>query len=171
MAIFDVVRAFLHRNALARDARGEVADLELRVATVALLLETAWRDADFEPREQRAILRGVEREFGISHAAAEVLVSEAERARREASDSRPFAARLAERYDREQRRRIAALVWKVVYADLVVDPSEVDFATRIVEQTGLTPAECQAERERSFAWFSENRPARGANRGPDDAGG
>jgi uncharacterized tellurite resistance protein B-like protein len=147
MAILDLVRGFLQRGPLAHDAHGDLADFDLRVATVALLLETAWQDADYESHERRTILRGVEREFGLSRQDAESLMAKADGA---------FAAQLAGRYDREQRKRIAALVWKVVYADLVVAKAEVAFATRIALLAGLTPAECQEARERSFAYFSRD---------------
>lgn len=160
VSIFDRVRELLQRGALAHDARDHAADLELRVATVALLLETALQDADYESRERSTILHAIEREFRLSRADATTLLVEAERARREAGDVRPFAARLTERYDAEQRKRIAGLVWQVVYADRVVDDAEVVFATRVAELTGLTPKECQQARESSYAWFSQERHGR-----------
>jgi uncharacterized tellurite resistance protein B-like protein len=156
MAILDLVRGFLQRGPLAHDAHGDLADFDLRVATVALLLETAWQDADYESHERRTILRGVEREFGLSRQDAESLMAKADEARRSRDDVESFAAQLGGRYDREQRKRIAALVWKVVYADLVVAKAEVAFATRIALLAGLTPAECQEARERSFAYFSRD---------------
>ncbi len=160
MSIFERVREFLQGGALAHDAQDAAADLELRVATVALLLETALQDADCESRERSTILHAIEREFRLEREAAMALLVEAERARREASDVRSFAAQLTERYDAAQRKRIAGLVWKVVYADQIVDDAEVVFATRVAELTGLTAAECQQAREASYVWFSEQRPAR-----------
>jgi uncharacterized tellurite resistance protein B-like protein len=157
MAILDLVRAHLKRHALARDAHGDPADLDLRVATVALLLEIARHDDRYPSRELQTILHGVEREFGLSLKDAEALMGEAEQARRARGSVESFAEKLVRRYDREQRKRIAELVWKVVYADLVVERAEVAFATHVVELTGLTAKECQEARERSFAWFSENR--------------
>jgi uncharacterized tellurite resistance protein B-like protein len=160
MSIFDRVRELLLGGALAHDARDHTADLELRVATVALLLETAAQDADYESRERSTILHTIEREFRLSRADATTLLVEAERARRETRDVRSFAARLAERYDAEQRKRIAGLVWQVVYADRIVDDAEVVFATRVAELTGLTPKECQQAREGSYVWFSQERHGR-----------
>jgi uncharacterized tellurite resistance protein B-like protein len=160
VSIFDRVRELLQGGALAHDARDHAADLELRVATVALLLETALQDADYESRERSTILHAIEREFRLSRADATTLLVEAERARRETGDVRSFAARLAERYDAEQRKRIAGLVWQVVYADRVVDDAEVVFATRIAELTGLSAKECQQARESSYAWFSRERHGR-----------
>lgn len=160
MSIFDRVRQLLVGGALAHDARHETANLELRVATVALLLETALQDAEFDARERAAILHVVEREFRVRREDAAALLAEAERARGATKDVRAFAAQLAERYDHEQRKRVAALVWKVVYADQIVDDAEVVFARRVAELTGLTPAECQQARESSYAWFSQERPAR-----------
>jgi uncharacterized tellurite resistance protein B-like protein len=161
MPIFDRVRAFLHRRApLATDRSGRAADLELQVATVVLLLETAYGDAEYAPREREAILHGIEREFGIGEADALRLVESAERARPAGGDIAPMSARIAQRYDLTQRKRIAALVWKVVYADRIVDEAEEAFANHVTELTGLTREEGEEARLNAFVWFSESRPAR-----------
>jgi uncharacterized tellurite resistance protein B-like protein len=158
MPIFDRVRAFLHLRApLATDRSGRPADLDLQVATVVLLLETAYGDAEYAPRERKAILRGIEREFGIGETDAIRLIESAERARPEGGDVSSLSERISERYDLAQRKRIAALVWKVVYADRVVDEAEEAFANHVTELTGLTAEEGEEARLNAFVWFSESR--------------
>ncbi len=154
MPLFERVRQYLQRHPLATDASGEPAHLELQVATVVLLLETAYGNDNFAASERREILHGIEREFGLSEVDALRLIEEAERSRVPGVDVPDLVERISERYDLEQRKRIAGLVWTVVYADRDVDPAEERVASRIMELTGLNPEEALDAREKAFVWFS-----------------
>ena len=83
MSLFDYVRTHLLANPqLERDRHGQPAELELRVATVVLLLETAYGDHEYTPVERDAIRRGIKREFGIVEKDAVDLMERAARARK-----------------------------------------------------------------------------------------
>ena len=66
MRLLDQMQSFLESRAeLATDKAGEAADLEMRAATAVLLLEAAYGDTEYLWREHRAILKGLERDFGL----------------------------------------------------------------------------------------------------------
>jgi uncharacterized tellurite resistance protein B-like protein len=158
MSLIDRVRAILEGGApLSSVKSGEKAPLELRVATAGLLLEMAHHDEEYVFDEAKVILRGLAREFGLSGNDAFQLLKEAERVRPDGGDMSAMTAQIVEYYDIEQRKRIAALAWKVVYADQLVDDAEVTLADRIVKAAGLTPEEALDAREKGFSWFSSSR--------------
>lgn len=158
MSIFHRILAFLEGGApLATDKNGEPADPQLKVATAALLLEMAHHDDEYVHNEQKTILRGLEREFGLSRDDAFYLLARAERTRPKGGDMSAIGEQILSHYDHEQRKRIAVLAWKVVYADQIVDEAEVELAGRMMVAGGLTPEEAQEAREKGFAWFSTKR--------------
>ena len=78
MQLFDRIRGFLQeRRALARDRTGAPADLELEAATAILLIEAAFGDTEYLWREQRAIVQGLEREFGLGRGEIQELLGRA----------------------------------------------------------------------------------------------
>jgi uncharacterized tellurite resistance protein B-like protein len=154
MPVFERVRALLQRRPpLALDEAGHPADLELQVATVALLLDVAYGNHRFSATEREAILLGVEREFGVSEADALALIDRAERTL-VGDDVASVATQIAERYTLEQRKRIAALIWNVVYADQAVDREEEEIANQVMALAGLTSEQAEEARSRAFVWFS-----------------
>jgi uncharacterized tellurite resistance protein B-like protein len=158
VTIFERVRALLQGRApLATDGSGRPADLDLEVATVVLLLDVAYEDHEDLGVERTTILSCIEREIGIDERQALELVELAERRRSESDHVTSASARIATRYDLEQRRRIAALLWKVVYADRVVDDAEAAFADRVAHLLGLTDEDVREARLQSFSWFSQTR--------------
>jgi uncharacterized tellurite resistance protein B-like protein len=161
MSIFDRVRGLLGSRApLANDKRGEAADLDLQVATVVLLLETAYGDEEYVPRERDTIRRGIEREFGISKEDAVRLLESGELSRRERRDVSSVSAQIEARYDVDQRKRIIDLLWRVIYADRIVDEGEEALAEDVTRLAGLTREQGLEARRKAFVWFSKHRPGR-----------
>ena len=100
-----------------------------------------------------AIRHAIEREFGILKRDALELMDSAERTRAKGGDLGWIAGTLRERYDESQRMRIVALLWKVGYADRVLQRFEERFAHRVAELLELTPE--QGERARAMALRGE----------------
>jgi uncharacterized tellurite resistance protein B-like protein len=140
MAILDRIRTFLDgEGSLTRDASGEYADIDLWVGTAVLLLELAYGDTEYVPKEQRLIRRSIEREFGILPHDARELLKRAEAARTRHDAVSRVAERIRQGYDEEQRKRIIALLWKVVHADGEVAGFETVFTDHVTQLAGLTP--------------------------------
>ena len=147
MWLLDEVRAFLQRtHPLARDRAGEPADLELQAATTILLIEAAYGDTQYIWREHRAIVQGLEREFGLGRKEILELLGRA-------NEIRPPVVKLADvtdvirdRFSREQREEVVRLVWRVIEADGSVEEWEEAFADHIARAVGLGAEEARAAR-------------------------
>ncbi len=149
MWLVDQIREYLaKRNPLAHDKTGAEADLELQAATAILLIEAAYGDTEYLWREHRAIVRGLEREFGLGRKQIAELLGRA-------NEIRPPVVKLADvtdvirdRLGPDQRAEVVRLVWRVIEADGVVEEWEESFADHIAAAVGLTPEAARAARQR-----------------------
>lgn len=147
MRLWERVKAHLEQRAeLREDKDGHTADIEVQAATVILLLEAAHGDEEYVWREHRAILRGLERGFGIGRAEALRLVGRAEEIRPPVVKLADVTQVLVDRYTPEQRRSVVKLLWKVVDADDIVEEWEEVFADHVASAVGLSRKEAELAR-------------------------
>ena len=147
MWLLDRVKEFLQRrNPLAHDRTGAETDLELQAATTILLIEAAYGDTEYLWGEHRAIVNGLEREFGLGRKETLELLGRA-------NEIRPPVVKLADvtdvirdRFSREQRIEVLKLVWRVIEADGAVEEWEEAFADHIARAVGLTGDDARASR-------------------------
>jgi uncharacterized tellurite resistance protein B-like protein len=140
MWLLDRVRSHLERTApLAKDRRGETADLEVKAAAAVLLLEAAHGDETYVWKEERALLHGLESAFGIGRKEARLLLERAEEIRPPVLHLDDVTEVLATRLSEAQRLSVLALLWLVIDADAVLEPWEVAFAAHATKALGLTP--------------------------------
>ena len=140
MHLLDRLKDHLHQqHALAKDRTGTPADLELRAATAVLLLEAAYGDTEYVWREHRAIIRGLEREFGLGREQILELLGRANEIRPPIVKLSDVTDVLRERYSPEQRAEVVRLLWRVIQADGVVEEWEAIFADHIAQAVGLDP--------------------------------
>lgn len=149
MSLFDLVREHLRREKpLAKDVKGEPADLELEAAAAVLLLEAAYGDEEYVWREERTLVRGLERAFGLGRSKVRELIGRAEKIRPPVVQLADVTDLLAKRYGPEQRKQILELVWRVIEADQSVEAWEVAFAQHVTGALGLTPEQGDEVRAR-----------------------
>lgn len=142
MSLFERVRELLGRKApLGMDAKGAPADLEIQAAAVVLLLEAAYGDEEYVWREQRVLVRGLERAFGIGRQETQELIGRAEEIRPPVVKLADVTEVLASRYDLEQRKQVLALLWRVIDADKRVAPWEAVFVRHVTHGLGLSEAQ------------------------------
>jgi uncharacterized tellurite resistance protein B-like protein len=147
MWVIDRLGDFLaRRRPLAHDKSGADADLELQAATAILLIEAAYGDTEYVWRENRAIVRGLERDFGLGRKEIAELLGRA-------NEIRPPVVKLADvtdvirdRLSPEQRAEVVRLVWRVIEADGVVEEWEEAFADHVARAVGLSPEAARAAR-------------------------
>ena len=150
MRLLDELNGFLKkRPALAKDRTCAKADLELQAATAILLMEAGYGDAEYVWKEDHAIVKGLEREFGLGKKEVRELLDRA-------YEIRPPVVKLADvtdvirdRYNREQRNEVLKLIWGVIHADGVVEEWEESFADHIGKAVGLTGKEAREARNAS----------------------
>jgi len=150
--LLDQVRSHLERRrGLAHDRSGGDADVELQAATTILLLEAAYGDTEYVWREHRAIVRGLEREFGLGKQEIAELLGRANEIRPPIVKLSDVTDVLRERYGAEQREEVVRLLWRVIQADGVVEEWEAIFADHIAQAVGLDPeaaAQARADAKR-----------------------
>ena len=147
MWLIDKLGQFLEkRRPLAHDSSGAAADLELQAATAILLIEAAFGDTEYVWRENRAIVRGLEREFGLGRAEVAELLGRANEIRPPVVKLEDVTEVIRERLDEEQRAEVVRLVWRVIEADGVVEEWEEIFADHIARAVGLSAEAARAAR-------------------------
>jgi len=127
-----------HEALLAFDKSHDPTHLDLRVATVVVLLEVAYGDNDYHPKEKECISNGIQREFAISESEATELMKFAEESRLSSHKVSPFARLLNDCFSVEQKIQIASLVWDVIKADDKIVEFEQVFFEHIIELLGLS---------------------------------
>ncbi len=98
--------------------------IDVRVATCAVLVEIASSDDEFSTTERERILQLVSAEFGLSREEAEELEAAAKQALDGSIDRFRFTNTINQHYSSQDRERVVEMLWKVVYADGVLDPHE-----------------------------------------------
>src|SRR5262245_44092548 len=148
--LLDDVRGFLQkRHPLATDRTCAKADLELQAAIAVLLMEAGYGDAKYVWKEDHAIVKGLEREFGLGKKEVEELLDRAYEIRPPVVKLADVTAVVRDRYSPEQRNEVLRLIWRVIHADGVVEEWEEGFADHIGKAVGLTGKEARAAREAS----------------------
>ena len=111
-------------------------DPQLRVhtAAVALLIEMAVMDGDFDTNERATIGQILEAQFGIAKEDVAELITDTEAAVKDAVDLFSFTRVLRDEYEQEERFKIIEMMWEVAYADGVVHEFESSLIRRA---TGL----------------------------------
>ena len=92
-------------------------ELELQIATCALLLEMAHADDEYTPEEGAHIAELMQQRFGLSQEAFEQIHALAEQRRREQIDLWGFTRTLKAHFSAEQKMQVMEMLWSVIYAD------------------------------------------------------
>jgi uncharacterized tellurite resistance protein B-like protein len=150
VGLFDEVRGFLQqrqeRRALAQDRTGAPADLELQAATAILLIEAAYGDEEYVWREHRAIVKGLEREFGLGRREVREVLGRANEIRPPVVKLSDVTDVVRDRFTPEQRQEVLRFVWRVIEADEVVGEFEEAFADHVARAVGLRAEDARAAR-------------------------
>jgi uncharacterized tellurite resistance protein B-like protein len=147
MHLLDRIAGFLRaRGPLARDAAGAKADPELQAATAILLLEAGYGDTDYAWHEQHAIVKALERDFGLGRREVAELLERADEIRPPVVSLVDVTNVIRDRLSSEQRKEVVRLLWRVIRADGAVEPWEAAFVDHVAGAVGLTGDEVRAAR-------------------------
>jgi uncharacterized tellurite resistance protein B-like protein len=113
------------------DAAQARATDELQLAAVALLVEAACADGEFDVEERRCIRSLIERRFGLAPVDSEALLSEATRVVEDSVQILRFTRTIKDRYAYAERVALIEMLWEVVYANGVSDALEAQLMRRI----------------------------------------
>ncbi len=101
----------------------------VQVATAALLLEMAHTDENFHAMEGLLIRDLLQQRFALSSEAAAELMQYAQQARESTLDLFGFAQEINDSFSREEKLAVMEGIWRVIYADGVLDKYE-DYLVR-----------------------------------------
>lgn len=126
--MIDRLLDFLTGNAQPAPAK-KAKDFELAVA--ALLIEAERMDDRFDAAERAVIEHVLTARFSLPPDEVRELIAAAEKAVRNSTQLFPFTQRICQAMEPEDRAQILELMWKVAYADGVLDPHEDMLLRRI----------------------------------------
>lgn len=124
-------------------------DLELAVA--ALLVEAARMDDVFGADERSAIESLLARRFELSEDDVTSLVDKAQRNVETSAQYFPYTSRITRELECEQRAEIIEMLWRVAFADGVLDPHEDMLIRQIAGLIHVPDRERGLARQRALA--------------------
>lgn len=105
----------------------------LRLATGVLLVEVARADTEYSDEEQDEVVELLAAHLELERDEAEDLARLAHEEAEAAVSLQGFTRKLHERLDEADKRRIVELLWRVAYADGVLDRHEDHLVRRIAD--------------------------------------
>ena len=126
--MLSTIRDFFERNIGGAPAQDPHS---IELATAALLVEVMRIDADTTEAERAAVLAAVRGKFGLAQAEADTLIALAEEEMRQATDYYQFTSLINQRFSQAQKERVLELMWRVAYADSVIDAHEQHLMRKI----------------------------------------
>lgn len=111
---------------------------DLRIATCALFLEIANIDNEFSEDERDRILSIIRSEYGLSEEHALELTQRAMAELEGSVDLWRFTNLINENYTDDEKLRVVELLWRVVYADGVLDKHEDYLVHKLASLLRLT---------------------------------
>ena len=126
--MLSTIRDFFERNIAGAPAQDGHS---IELATAALLVEVMRIDAGTTAAERAAVQRAIREKFGLSEAETSALIALAEEEMRNATDYYQFTSLINQRFSQAQKERVLELMWRVAYADSVIDAHEQHLMRKI----------------------------------------
>lgn len=126
--MLSTIRDFFERNIGGGPAQDPHS---IELATAALLVEVMRIDAGTTAAERAAVQRAIRAKFGLAEAETDALIALAEEEMRNATDYYQFTSLINQRFSQAQKERVLELMWRVAYADSVIDAHEQHLMRKI----------------------------------------
>lgn len=120
MGLFDRLKEAVQPD----DERARDPGRAQRIAAAVLLLEMAHADNNHAPAEYDEIRRQLSEHFDLSAGEVEELIDSAAPEAREAVSLYDYLKTLNEGLSMVEKREVLEMLWRVAYADQVLDPHE-----------------------------------------------
>jgi len=105
----------------------------LQLAMASLMIEVAEADYDNAPEERETLLNLVKESFDLSQDEANELVDLARQEHADSTDYFQFTSLINQNYSATQRIELIENLWKVAFADKVLDKHEIHVIRRIAD--------------------------------------
>ncbi len=145
--MIDRIRSFFGER--IEPERPDDPDARLRLAAAALMIEVMRADFDAAEAEKAAVLDGVRRHLGLSAEETAELVELAEAETDGSVCLYEFTRLIHESFDDERKGRLVEELWRVAFADRLLDAQEEFLIRKIARLLHLPHAEFVAARQRA----------------------
>ncbi|MCG8354068.1 MAG: TerB family tellurite resistance protein [Kiloniellales bacterium] len=149
-----MIRRFLEfladpsRSMEAAEASGED---EVQLAAVALLIEAALMDEQFEDGERAKIAELIKARFELDDGEAARLIDVAQDEVRGSNQLFRYTRVVNQRFDQEERIELMEMLWQVAYADGALHDYEANLMRRLAGLIHITDRDSGAARKRALA--------------------
>jgi uncharacterized tellurite resistance protein B-like protein len=111
----------------------DTSEAKLQLATAALFLEMMAMDDKVYPKEQALVFSLIQQNFALTAEQANSLIELAEQQRNQAVDYFQFTSLINREYSLEQKIRLIESLWKIAFADGVLDVNEEYLVRKIAD--------------------------------------
>ncbi len=129
------------------------------VAAVALLVEAAVMDGDFDDDERRVISRLIAGRFGLDGADVDDLIAAGELAVASSHQLYGFTSVVKEGFDFDQRIEMIEMLWEVAYADGALHDFEASLVRRVAGLIHVTDRDSGTARKKVLSRLDGAGPA------------
>jgi len=132
--MLSAIKAFFDQYLLPESVPDQDSvDSRLKVATVALLLETARADFNVQEQELQAVAMHAQQFFELEHIETQQLVELAEQEIVNATSYYGFTSLINSEFSTNDKIRIVELMWQIAYADEELEKYEEALIRKIAD--------------------------------------
>lgn len=122
---------------------------EMLLAACALLLELASADGEFTHDERKRIYELLREEYQMFTDDIEELIHVVESVFGPEHDRKDFTEAVNDQYSVHEKKHLVELMWKIVFADGVVDEKEARLVETLAKKLGISKNEVQQAARKS----------------------
>ena len=125
------IQQFFETHFSMSEASGTDISHQLNLAAAALLVEMSMQDEQVDASETQAVKAALISVLGLSAGEADELYQLAEEEKHNATDYHQFTRLIVEHYSQPQKIQLIEALWRIAYADNVLDSYEEHMVRRI----------------------------------------
>ncbi|MBK6631817.1 MAG: TerB family tellurite resistance protein [Betaproteobacteria bacterium] len=155
------VRDFFDRHLAGAPSTPDNGSHSIELATAALLVEAMRIDDEATPAERAAVEHAIRAKFSLTDQETDELIGLAEEEVRQATDYFQFTSMINQRFTQAQKERVIELMWRVAYADAVIDAHERHLLRKIAALLHVSDSAYLAAKLRARDSAGSDRPHAG----------
>ena len=125
------IQTFFETHFSLPEEESESIEHRLNLAAAALLIEMSFQDDEVSLLEVDAVKKTLSRQLGLSDAEINELYVLAEEEKHQATDYHQFTSLIAQHYTQPQKINLIESLWRVAFADEVLNKHEEHMVRRI----------------------------------------
>jgi uncharacterized tellurite resistance protein B-like protein len=136
--MIDIVKKFFGKHGGEKVEEKKESVHDIRIATLALLLEMSQIDGNFSESERENIVTILKKDYHVSDEEAEALIASAEGELEGSLDLWQFTSLINQNYTPAEKTEIIEMVWRIAYTDGRLDKHEDFLVHKLADLLHLT---------------------------------